>query len=88
MKLPLVLLRLAYRFIHIVFVLDIKPEHFLVPYLRSLCIPLRLLCLAAPKAQKPKLLKPQPRKVMLVSISAVLLIYMYLIYYHSFNKLR
>lgn len=38
----------------------------------DLCTHLHLLCPAAPKTQKPKLLKPQPRKVVLVSIPSVL----------------
>lgn len=42
---------------------------------RSLHSCLHLLCPAAPKTQK--LLKPQPRKVVLVSIQSVLLVHIY-----------
>lgn len=44
---------------------------------RSLCNDLHLLSPAAPKTQKPKLLKPQPRKVVLVSIPCVLPVHIY-----------
>lgn len=70
------------------------PDSILSLMLTEICDPgslrnyLHLLSPAAPKTQKPKLLKPQPRKVVLVSIPCVLPVHVYLILFQTFNKIR
>lgn len=58
------------RFIQIILMSLLLIQSIILLFcLTALSNHLHLWCLAAPKSQKPKLLKPQPRKIVLVSIS-------------------